>query len=130
DLDQRLVMKDERQRTEDEDDHRRHQRHDRNALEHHIGDAERDQYARHQDARRRKDADPRIDYEEQRQRPELERELDERIERLARRRTGGFGHRRSARRHAASLSIPAIASANSRAVNGSRSSTASPTPMK
>src|ERR1700733_11085368 len=132
DLDQRLVMKDEGQRTEDEDDHRGYERHDRNAPEHRIGDGERDQDARHQDAGRGEDADPRIDDEEQRQRPKLERELEDRIERLAARLGHGLSHRRLTcwRRHAASLSIPAIASAKSRAVKGSRSSTPSPTPMK
>ena len=79
----------------------------------------------------------RIDDEEQRERPKLERELEHRIERFAWARSDGFRHRRFThrafyigRRHAASLSIPAIASAKSRAVKGSRSSTPSPTPMK
>src|SRR5580692_11309397 len=130
-------MKDEGQRTEDEDDHRGYERHDRKAPEHRIGDAERDQDARHEDARRGEDADPRVDDEEERERPEFERELEHRIERFAPLRSDGFSHRRFThrafhigRRHAASLSIPAIASAKSRAVKGSRSSTPSPTPMK
>src|SRR3984957_17373221 len=132
DLDQRLVMKNEGQRTEDEDDHRGYERHDRKAPEHRIGDGERDQDARHQDAGRGEDADPRIDDEEQREGAKFERELEHRIERLAPRLSHRFSHGRFTcwRRHAASLSIPAIASAKSRAVKGSRSSTPSPTPMK
>src|SRR3984885_5997401 len=132
DLDQRLVMKDEGQRTEDEHDHRGYQRHDRKAPEHRIGDAERDQDARHQDAGRGENAEPAVGDEEQRERPEFERELEHRIERFARRRRDGFARGGSTRwrGHAASLSIPAIASAKSRAVKGSRSSTPSPTPMK
>src|ERR1700689_4418440 len=132
DLDQRLVMKDEGKRTKHEHDHRDNQRHDRKAPEHRIGDSERDQDARHQDAGRGENAEPAVGDEEQRQRPKLERELEHRIERFARRRRDGFARRGSTRwrGHAASLSIPAIASAKSRAVKGSRSSTPSPTPMK
>src|SRR4029077_7232319 len=105
-------MKDEGQRTEYDDDHRGYERHDRDAPQHRIGDAERDQDARHQDAGRGEDANPRIDDEEQREGPKLKRELDHRVERFAWGRSDGLSHRRFMRwrGHAASLSIPAIAS--------------------
>ena len=104
-----------------------------NAPEHRVGDAERDQHARHQDAGRGEDVEPSIDDEEERQRPEFEDELDDRIERLAPRRSGGFVSRRVLLVGAVMpppCRCPAIASAKSRAAKGSRSSTPSPTPMK
>src|SRR6185437_1053473 len=55
-----------------------------------------------------------VDAEEDEQRTELGRELEQRMR-------AGLVHQ---------LSIPAIALAKSRAVNGARSSTPSPTPMK
>ena len=91
DLDQRLVVQDQRQRAEDRDDDRGDERHDRQPAQHRPRDDQRRRDARHQHAGGGENAEPRKDGEEQRQRPELERELDPGVERLARR--GGNRHR-------------------------------------
>src|SRR5215813_1013250 len=86
---------------------------------HDIGNRKRRQYRHHEGAGGGKNAELRIRAKEKDQRPDIEHQLEDRVELCLLR-----GHRRS---HSPS---PIIARAKSRAVNGARSSTLSPTPMK
>src|SRR6185437_16130930 len=88
-----------------------------------VGDGERRQHRNHEGAGRHINAEARIGGEEQHQRPDVEHQFEDRIELFLF--TVRFGH--------ACLLIqssPTTARAKSRAVNGERSSTPSPTPMK
>ncbi len=149
DFDKRLVLKPKRQRPEHQDHDGRHNRHDGHPSRPRPGNDHRDQDGDHQDRRRRQHAHfvrgkafgqdrphkpveqrrSRVGDKEQRQRPELEQQLDDRVRRLARGASGRLGSIRPRHCTASVRSTPAIASAKSRAANGSRSSIPSPTPM-
>src|SRR5579862_889619 len=92
----------------------------------HVGDDQRRDHRHHERRGRGENAEPGVGEEEKQQRPEVEYELEHRIE-----------LRLLCRFHADVLtpqgdgeSSPAMAREKSRAENGARSSTLSPTPMK
>ncbi len=75
DLDEGLVLEIQRQRAEDDDDDRRHHRHDRQPAQLCVGDDERDQHGDHHHAGGDVDLELPVDEKEQRERAELQREL-------------------------------------------------------
>src|SRR5581483_11765170 len=114
DLDEGLVVQHQGQRTEDQHDDAGHDRHHRYVPCHRIGGDHRRHDRHHEGAGRDEQMVLRVEDKEHDQRTELGRQLEQRM-RL------GLVHQ---------ASIPAIALAKSLAVNGARSSTPSPTPMK
>src|ERR1700736_1140403 len=123
-LDEHVVLQHQREAAEHHDDEGGDDGHDRHAVQQPVGRRERDYDRDHENAGGGENAPARVGEEEQDQRPQLEGELEKRIDgRL-------LVHEVSSRTGAVQLSSPAMARAKSRAANGCRSSIPSPTPMK
>src|SRR5262249_49379382 len=86
---------------------------------HDVGDGKRSQHRHHEGSGGDKNAELRVRGEEKNERPDIEHQLKDRIKLLPL-----HDHERS------QSSSPTTARAKSRAANGARSSTLSPTPMK
>src|SRR4029077_1160364 len=96
--------------------------HDRQPAGDRIRNEQRGKNRDHESRSGGKNAVPRIGDEEQHKRPEIERKLEHWVELRA------FWHRRANLSQDETGESPAMARAKSRAENGAKSSTASPTP--
>src|SRR4030095_11800024 len=110
-------MQDECETAKHQHDAGSDQRHDGEMSCHRIGNGKRDEHRGHKDCSRNKNAKLRVRCKKQNQWPDVEGKLEDRIELLL------FDH-------VLYESRPTTARAKSRAVNGARSPTPSPTPMK
>src|ERR1700694_5872192 len=113
DLDEGFIVQHQGQGAEHDDDDAGDQRHHRDMPRHHVRRDHRRHDRHHEGAGGDEQVELGVGDKEDNQRPELGRELEQRM-------WGGLVH----------YSIPAIAWAKSRAVNGARSSMPSPTPIK
>src|SRR3984957_12437925 len=113
DLDEGFIVQHQGQRAEHDDDDAGDQRHDRHMPRHHVRRDHRCHDRHHEGTRGDEQVEFGVGDEENHQRTEFGRELEQ-------------GGRRGFVHH----SIPAIALAKSGGVNGARSSIPSPTPMK